>query len=514
MKANDYRYQSKTLEKLHGFRDYCAIFYDMGLGKTKIIIDEIKAWSEEKEKVKFLVVTPNPVVSSWINEMIKFCGCERIDGGCRNNDMVAVGLASEVDKNYIRLARLLNDFSRVKVLVVSYEHIIEAVASKLKFDVVVLDEAHNIKNPESNRSNEAFMLLYCNPKRIILTGTPVANTPADMYNLLYWLGAINMSYSEFIFNYCKVDVGFEGNPRYIGWENKDSLKDVLKSQCLFLDKEDVLDLPGRTYRRIYLSMTPEQRCAYEMMESDLITTSDGLSPLVSSKISYARKPASKLMKLAQITGGFLKTGDKVYPIDGDNPKMDRLKEIISSAHGKCIVYAWFRHEVEAIYAAMHEFNPLMLYGKTKNKNEIVSAFNKNDDARVLIAEPSSAGIGLTLLGTRNCPCHTIIYYSNQFSYTARMQSEARCYRIGQEYPVTYYDLLCEDTVDEHILDNIKKKQVNHEAIKNPPAVARQAGFRREPALDAGKSYTEIIHQKKKNANFFGKLLDFLLIRII
>jgi SNF2 family DNA or RNA helicase len=167
---------------------------------------------------------------------------------------------------------------------------------------------------------------------------------------------------------------------------------------------------------------------------------------------------TQLMRLHQITCGHF-TSD-----DGDvqeikNNRIDQLMEILEEVEGKAVIWAHYRYDikkiVEAISKKYGENSVVTYYGDTSTDDRqkaITKIQDKDSSVRFIVGTPQTGGYGITLTGAS-----TMIYYSNGYDLEKRQQSEARIDRIGQEKPMTYIDIIAEGTVDDKIVQSLRKK---------------------------------------------------------
>jgi SNF2 family DNA or RNA helicase len=133
--------------------------------------------------------------------------------------------------------------------------------------------------------------------------------------------------------------------------------------------------------------------------------------------------------------------------------------VVEETDGKIIIWANYRHDIEAIKLALskeHGMNSVgMYYGDTDDdeRKRVLEEFQKpNSEMRFFVGNPSTGGYGLTLTAA-----HTMVYYSNSFDLEKRLQSEDRAHRIGQTKNVTYIDLIAVGTIDEKIVKALRDK---------------------------------------------------------
>ncbi len=167
---------------------------------------------------------------------------------------------------------------------------------------------------------------------------------------------------------------------------------------------------------------------------------------------------TQLMRLHQITCGHFKSDDG----DTQNIKSNRINElmnVLDEIEGKAIIWAHYRHDIETIVKEVEkkygEDSVVTYYGDTSiedRQKAITKIQDISNPVRFLVGTTQTAGYGITLTAAS-----TMIYYSNGYDLEKRQQSEARIDRIGQEKPMTYIDIICEETIDEKIVKALRRK---------------------------------------------------------
>jgi len=146
-------------------------------------------------------------------------------------------------------------------------------------------------------------------------------------------------------------------------------------------------------------------------------------------------------------------------IEVPSKRLDAVKDILEETTGKVILWSRFRYDIQQLTNMLiKEYGEECVasyYGDTPDdeRQEIVTKFQDPDSRlRFFIGNPATAGYGLTLT-----EANTVIYYANDFNLETRIQSEDRCHRIGQKNPVTYIDLITDNTIDERIVQALRNK---------------------------------------------------------
>ena len=467
-----YRHQTVALDALHNSPVF-ALLMEMGTGKTKVIIDEAK-WQSEKriedgdKPFKVLVVCPRTLQRTWLQEFEKDIEPEFPYWAGRISTQVR-GM-----KTLLEMAR-----ARVplKFCILNYEKL-GAMAKALmavKFDMMVLDESTKIKNPSAHRTKNSIFVGESCARRAILTGAPVTNSILDLFSQFEFLENGILGYSTY-YQYKDRFARFskiKGRrwEKLTGWKNLDELKTRLAKHSFIVRKDQCLDLPPKTYEARTVEMTPKQAELYEqMLEMYLATLSDYTDPSTTMKAPIT---LVQLLRLCQICCDYIKTesGEEVT-IPGGNPKLEALLEDIDALppDAKVLVWARFTYDVRTITERLtkEKIGWVQLVGgmSDRDRDLAVDLFNGKNNVRVLVGEPSTGGYGLTLLGHKDNPCYTVYYYSNDFSLEKRMQSEDRCHRIGQVRPVTYVDIICENTIEEKIVAVLRERKELSDYMKD------------------------------------------------
>ncbi len=248
-----------------------------------------------------------------------------------------------------------------------------------------------------------------------------------------------------------VDKNKEGKPAY---KNLDKLNALIAPHMYRVLKKDCLDLPPKVYKNVLFNLTAKQQEIYNKAKEECRLTFEGNETTFNKLVS--------LGKLAQITSGYYlhPMADEPVRIEpDDNPKIELLKdrvEAIIEQGGKVIVWARYRVEIEDIVKALKDVDGVELveyHGgvKSKDRPEIIEHFERGS-ANVFIGNQQAGGTGITLVAAS-----FVIYFSNDFSISNRLQSEDRAHRIGQEKTVTYINLAAIDTIDEHVINTLADK---------------------------------------------------------
>jgi len=166
---------------------------------------------------------------------------------------------------------------------------------------------------------------------------------------------------------------------------------------------------------------------------------------------------TQLMRLQQITCGHF-TADDGSTQEIPNNRIDALMNVLNEIEGKVVIWGhWQKDITQIIKAIVKEYGENSVvdyYGLTPKdeRQSNIEKFQNDPKCRFFVGTPATGGYGITLTAASN-----MIYYSNGYNLEFRTQSEARIDRIGQKYPMTYIDILCEKTVDERIVKALRNK---------------------------------------------------------
>ena len=321
---------------------------------------------------------------------------------------------------------------------------------------MAVDESTTIKNPGAKRTKNIVALGKHAKYKRILTGSPVTKSPLDLYKQCEFLDDYLLDHASFYtfrtryaimktqyFNGRKVDV-------IVGFKNLEELTELLKPFSYRVLKDDCLDLPPKTFMKRVINLTGDQQKVYQQMKKLALAQLNG-------KIITTTNALTQLMRLHQITCGHFKSDDGATQAIPNN-RLTELLDVIDEIEGKVVIWAHYQYDVTQIIKALtKEFGEgccVDYFGLTpQNERQTnIDKFQHDDKVRFFVGTPATGGYGITLTGAS-----TMIYYSNGYDLEKRQQSEARIDRIGQEHPMTYIDILCEDTVDERIVKALRKK---------------------------------------------------------
>ena len=413
-----------------------------GLGKTIQAIGLLNALPES-ERERVLIVVPAYLRLNWKAELERWLTWRpkiHLDGDITGNEKGIFILSYEKATKYVAEAR------EQKVLIG-------------KFDVVVADEAHYLKNPKAQRTKAVLNLKA--ERWLFLTGTPVLNRPVELWPLLTKLdpNGLGSSWRNYVIRYCaatKTKWGWDVN----GASNTDELNKLLRGKCMIrrLKKDVLKELPSKIRRRVYLdpkdSRDLEKAFAREReIFQALITEFGSLENALRQRgiggleeLTAARH-AVALAKIPQACKYIL----------------EALEE---SEH--LVIFTWHRDVAYTLRDCLErsQVSCVMATGdmSTEARHESVKAF-QDGKAKVFIATIAAAGTGVTL--TR---ANRVIFIEEAWQPGVVVQAEDRIHRIGQEADSVFAEhLIVSGSVDEIILRALEdKSQVIGNILDNDP----------------------------------------------
>lgn len=415
-----YGYQKEVVNKALNEEGY-GLFLDTGCGKS------ICGLEIAKHIGKTLVLCPLSVIeTAWIDDCHKFYPDLKIIN-CHGNSKQE------------RINKLHTDSD---VYVMNYESfkILKNEILNSNFECMIVDESSVMKNMKAQITNDILSMIDTIPRRYVLSGTPNPNSNLELFPQMKFVlpdlfGASFYGWQATYFSQDRSDP----HRWYQTTENKDKLFNRLSEGCVFLKKEDCVDLPPKVFEIKRFSLNKQQNKYYSDMIQNI---QDNINEW--SKFEFT----AKLMKLREIVSGFVINKDSSI-VDFDTNKDIVLEETLNEIGNKpVIIWCQFQHE---IYKLAKRYNGVALTSKEKNRDDIIRQFKEGKIKR-LFTHPKLLGKGLTFT---NCTYN--IYYSLSFSYEEFKQSQERIHRIGQNNKCTYIILQGQNTIDDKIYKCLKRK---------------------------------------------------------
>ena len=419
-----YEHQKKGI-LLGALFDSYGFFYDMGLGKTLMMIRLIEYWKKPS-----LIVSPLSTLESvWQEEIKKW------------SKLTSVNLWNSLEE-------FDNDYN---IYLINYEQFKKLIKKKnieKKIGIIAIDESSKLKSYQSQITKAVLSFKNKIPHRFCLSGTPAPNNLMEYFNQSCFINEELLGSNFFRFRNTYFFATGYGNFLYTPYAGtKEAIMTNVGKQAYALHKEDCLSLPDKISECRTIYMDSLQQKAYDEMLKENITELKNCTALGPNELS-------KIIKLREITGGFIITTEGL-PVKVSDSKMNILKEILDEIPNDKQVIIWIQYHWEALTIKELLGEEAVIYAgmisqkeKEKNINDFI-----NNKKKFLIAHPRSAGYGLNLQN-----CHYVIWYSISYSYEEYTQACDRCHRSGQKQNVVYTHLLAKDSIDEVIYKVITKKE--------------------------------------------------------
>ena len=521
--------------------NYAALLMEMGTGKTKTAIDIASNLYAEKKIDAVMVIAPNGVQSQWQTEQVpEHSPIPYTDFIWSNTASKRYAYELKqfllIPNNVIKWFYVnVEAFSSKNHL-----DVFKAFVSKHR-TLVIVDEATRIKTPESARTINIIQglssitkagkvvtsVLPISAYRLILTGMQTTNSPFDLWSMFEFLQhnyfgrdynsfqgryglqirstipgsrrgyfrSIQPSEMQSVRKYVSSGKSLEDVSRIMGisessakfivdnpalkvpYKNLDELKALVSKVSYQVLKKDCLDLPPKTYEKIYVDPSSEQLQIYKDLKKDLEAEYGYATLSVANAISM-------LVRLQQVTGGFFPA-----QVDEDgahlsepipilpNPKLNALLANLDEAtEYPIIVVAAFVSEIKAIRDALHKHRPdlnvRIIYGKVPvaERNVIREDFDRGE-VDVLVGNAVCIGTGFNLQRS-----HVQYFYSNNYSLEQRSQMEDRTHRKGQKADnVLYKDIIMRGTIDETVYRVLRSKRELLDFMRDKSAVGFLGG---------------------------------------
>ncbi len=442
-KNNAFPYQMEAFKTIKDM-EYSAIFHEQGLGKTKIAIDLLLYWLKEKNIDTVLIVTKKQLVNNWLGEF-----------ELHTHIKPRVLSSNKKDNFYV-----LN--SPAKVIITNFETIStdkERIILFLKCRnvAIIIDESTKLKNPDAKITKDFFDISDLFKIRTIMTGTPVANRPYDMWAQIYFLDkgkSLGKNYEEFknetdLSN----DLGENITKRNCFEESVSKIYDKISSFSIRETKKSCgIELPEKIYIKHDALFEKIQLQMYEKIINDLQIEikKDEESLIDDESVSLKR-----LLRLMQVSSNPRLLDEDYNHCSGKETVLDNvLKEIVQNEE-KCIVWSNFIENIEYFEEKYAQYSPRKIHGSMtiEERNKSVEVFKKDEKCRILFATPQAAKEGLTLTIANH-----VIFYDRGFNLDDYLQAQDRIHRISQKKKCYVHNIMMKESVDEWIDKLLEAKQ--------------------------------------------------------
>ena len=419
-------HQRQAVEKLMPIR-VGALYMEMGTGKTRTALEMIARRLDAGKIDRALWLCPCSVRQNLRDDLAKHA-----DGAMAKIAIYGIESLSGSERLYEMLMRYVSAGSTM----------------------IVVDESNLVK---------VLKLAEKCRYRLILNGTPISRNEADLYAQWYildWRILGYRSFWSFAQNHLEYDPVIPGKVRRT--LHTDYLVEKIAPYTFQVKKEDCFKLPGKTYRMAGMFMTDAQEDHYATVTNALIEKLDEQKPETVYRMFAAAQAVISGMWVED-DGKHFKTRP-MFEDPEEDPRIAELLRQLAGEDGKVLIFAKYRHEIDKIVRAVTEeygdgacvrFDGTL---RTAERQRSLDAFRAG--ARFMAANKACAGYGLNLQF-----CRSVIYYSNDWDYATRIQSEDRVHRLGQEGEVKITDIYAFDSLDGKIIRCLERKEGLLDSIK-------------------------------------------------
>ena len=418
-------HQKEAIEKLAGSKRF-ILADDMGLGKTTSTI--IAALESGSKKV--LIICPASLKINWAREIENYTDksiyiCE---GKNFSSDHDFVIINYDIIKNF----HDVKDKENSQIL-------------NTNFDLVIIDEAHYIKNSQAQRTKLINHFVKNVNRLWLLTGTPITSRPIDYYNLLSLVESpVSQNWMAYVIRFCE-GYQFRAGQRKVwnvnGASNLDELRERTSKQILRRLKTDVLDLPEKIINPVYLRL--KSKMYEELMGEYYDWYKNNKEESSSLTVQF-----SKLMKVRQVIAE-----EKIS-------QTIELAENILEQGKKVIIFSNFTEPLKRIHEHFGKMSVYLDGSTTKPaRQKAVDDFQDNEKVKVFCGNIKAAGVGITLTSAE-----VVIFNDLSFVPSDHSQAEDRAYRYGQKNSVLVYYPLFENTIEGAIYDILIRKKGIFETV--------------------------------------------------
>ena len=412
-----------------------CLFDEQGAGKTVSLIFAYDLLAARGQADRLLVVAPKSMVPEWPKDFARFrTGLYRVTvvGGSLREKRAALRVPSDV---------YITNFETIVAMEAYFEAILRQRPDK---NVIAVDESFFVKSPEAQRTRALRRLREWCGRAFVLCGTPAPNSPGDLVEQ---------------FNLVDFGIAFAGvvlpNDRAAALP---LVREVVERRGLYVRhlKGDVLpDLPARKFRHLYIPLQPEQSKLYARLRDDLVSDVAAVSDsdFHRNYTTFLARRTALLQVCSNpisVVRGYSETPAKISILD------DLLDRWIAREREKVVLWSFYTASIDVLVSRYSGFGVVRYDGEVSDvseRGEAVRRFQQEDDVRLFIANPAAAGAGLTLHRAR-----LAVYESMSNQAAHYLQSLDRIHRRGQDRPVEYVVLLCENTVEVAEYNRLLEKQ--------------------------------------------------------
>lgn len=412
----------------------CCMADDMGLGKTIQVISYILKLKETKElKSPALVVCPTTLLGNWVKEIATFAPTLKTS--------IYHGIDRELD-------------TKADVIITTYAILridIDKI-KKQKWSMLIVDEAQNIKNPDTSQTQAVKMIK--SDVKIAMTGTPVENKLTELWSIFDF---INRGYLGSIRDFQKsYAIPIEKFKQSARAEKLRLAISPFILRRLKTDKTIISDLPDKVVLNDYCYLSKSQAALYQSVLDNLMSDIAKLNGI--NRRGMIFKLITALKQICNHPYQYLKTGDMSKELSGKSEQLVSITKNILENNEKTLIFTQYKEMGNIITHILNDelgVNPLFFHGSLNRtqREDLIKDFQENPDSNVMILSLKAGGTGLNLTAATN-----VIHYDLWWNPAVEDQATDRTYRIGQENNVMVHRFITLGTFEEKIDEMINNKK--------------------------------------------------------
>ena len=418
-----------------------ALLMEMGTGKSLTAIAITGALSQAGRIRRVLIVAPLSILGVWEEEFQKFAAFP-----------YALAVLSGSSAKKLDTLRHMTG-TTLQVVVVNYESAwrLEKALTAWHPDLIIADEGHKIKTHNIAASKDMHRMGAKASYRLLLTGTVITNKAIDVFSQYKFLNPAIYGNSFYAFRNRYFDmVGYGNHTPVLKKSMESELTEKLHSISYRATKAECLDLPETIDMIRQIELEPAALRIYRGL------VKESYAELAGGEVT-ATNILTRLLRLSQLTGGFLGNDETAAVEQVSAAKLSALEDILDGAVAegkKLVIIARFIPEIKAICKLLEKrgLGYSCITGEVKNRDEQVARFQNEPEVMAFVGQIATAGLGITLTAAS-----TMVFYSLDYSMSNFEQTKARIHRMGQRMPCTYLYLVARGTVDEKVLAALESK---------------------------------------------------------
>lgn len=417
-----------------------------GLGKSLQLIYLAQELKQRHNIQHCLIVCGiNTLKTNWKSEIEKHSNLSCTILGQRINRKGKL-VIDGVDKRVEQLLNPIDEFFVItNIETIRSDKIVNAINKNKhnKFDMIIVDEAHVLKSPNSAQTKNMLKIKGAKYK-VAATGTLLVNNPMDCYVPLKWIGAERSTYTNFKYYYCNYG-GIFGND-LIGFKNLDTLKYQLENYSLRRTK-DILGLPLKNVINEYVELNDAQSIFYDNIKQGIVDQVDKVHMSTANLLAMVSR-----LRQATACPSILTTEPIV------SSKVERavdLAEQLISCDEKVVIFSTFKETVKLLSEQLFKHGLVVATGDQDDAEieEAKQKFQTDPSIKIFLGTWQKAGTGITLTAASY-----MIFIDHPWTAAQCEQAEDRIHRIGTNKPVFIYRLIARDTIDERVLELVNDKK--------------------------------------------------------